>query len=85
MGPDAPTDGAYSFRNNLIRNPSCAILHIKHKVENGSRAAPELESDLIQLTGNRNETSCLRHPQEDRCAGKDHEGSEEGTIQRQKS
>jgi hypothetical protein len=41
MGPDAPTDGAQSFLHNLIRNPSCAIIHIKYKVENGSHAALE--------------------------------------------
>ncbi|KAL6040046.1 hypothetical protein STEG23_029157 [Scotinomys teguina] len=39
MGLDAPTDGAYSFFNNLIGNPSCAIIHIKYKVENGSPTA----------------------------------------------
>lgn len=41
MGLDAPTDGAYSLFNNLIRNLSCAIIHIKYKVENGSPTALE--------------------------------------------
>lgn len=45
---DAATNDTYSFFNNLITIPPCAIIHIKYKVENGSNIALEsTQSDLI--------------------------------------